>query len=320
MNFDYTGFSEKHIEEICRNNIISLPFPNRYIGGEFYSLGILIRKFAYFPSFLPLSVSYDHGLTTNFQILEEQKEACKIRFVFAKWREEIYKPFYKHVKTILFPYIFYRQQKNIKQVENPKGTLVFVAHDYPQTKEGCEEAKKEEDIIKDYIKKIKALPKIYQPVCVCVHINDIVHSEIYKYYLKAGIPVYTAGSESDIRFVKRFYNILKNFKYTMAPAIGSSTLYSLDLGIPFAILKSKGTKDFVCPDFEELFNSNPYEEIPVITQEQIEFFVKNTGYNDSISRLECAKIVWINYFNYLIKVIKLTSKKFLLSIIESIKL
>ena len=97
--FDYKGFSEKEIKKYC-NSSASLPFQNPYLGTEMYSLGALIRKFAFFPPFLPLKICYDHGLTLNETILDEQKENCKTRFVFAKWREEVYKPFYKNVKTM----------------------------------------------------------------------------------------------------------------------------------------------------------------------------------------------------------------------------
>ena len=35
------------------------------------------------------------------------------------------------VETIIFPMIVYRRSKNIEKVENSKGTLVFVGHNYP---------------------------------------------------------------------------------------------------------------------------------------------------------------------------------------------
>ena len=209
--------------------------------------------------------------------------------------------------------------------------MIFVHHDYDQEEKGFQKEKLKLNKVQNYIQKIKSLPKIYHPVCVCMHVNDIRFTGFYKYYLEAGIPVYTAGNEADVRFVKRFYNIIKHFKYTMAPEIGSACLYSVDLGIPFAILtNNKDNNNSECYDCEEIFSSNPYEKIPQITQEQIEFFIKNTAYKDSISRFEAAKIVWGSFFKYICtkeawrgfgKVWKnLTNRRFYKSIIECIKL
>ena len=58
---------------VFAKNIAALPYQNGYLGAEMYSLGALIRKFAYFPSFLPFNVCYDHGLTLHKEILEEQQ-------------------------------------------------------------------------------------------------------------------------------------------------------------------------------------------------------------------------------------------------------
>lgn len=323
MKFDYKGYSEEKLKSLSieERKVAYVPFANKYLGSEFYSMGILIRKFAYFPSFLPFRICYDHGYSPYKEVFDDQKENCDTRFVFQKWREELYKPYYKKVRTILFPYIFYRKYKKIKQVKNPKGTLIFAGHDY-----GGEYASNQA-IPSPSIEEIKSLPEEYQPACVCLHVLDIKNG-IYKKYLEAGIPVYTAGHAQDIRFVKRFYDVLKNFKYSMSHTVGSNTICSVDLGIPVRLFKREDINP-AKNDFANLF-TKVIDKPPIITDEQISYINSQTGINDSISRFECAKIVWGSFFKYICtkeawkgfgKLLKnLTNRRFYKNVVECIRL
>jgi hypothetical protein len=57
----------------------------------------------------------------------------------------------------------------------------------------------------------------------------------HKVFMSHGLPCVTAGHNSDSRFIERFYNIMRNFRYTSSNLIGTYTSLSLEMNIPFFI-------------------------------------------------------------------------------------
>ena len=313
--FDYKGYSKEKLYELCwfDNGKDRIPYFGQmdHSGREFYSLSLLIKKFGYYPPFLKANVFYEHGVCFYEHVLDEQiVKGCDTYLTSSKWREGLFKPYYKNVKTIMFPYLFYRRKNDIKQVENPKGTLFFAAH---------EEMEDEVGYANTIINYIKNLPEEFSPVCVCLHVSDVGKEKFLNTLLSANIPIYTAGAAGDVRYVKRFYYMLKHFKYTLGTTIGSNVFYALDLGIPFAYIEKdidiknpdyavrmkdyyKDGKRFPgAIDYEyirSLFNIDITKEMSHITKEQKELTEKIFGVNDSISRLECAKYLWRGLFKW----------------------
>ena len=55
-SFNCTGYTESEIRELTdAKNIVGAICPSDYIGGRYYSMDILIKKYGYFPRFLPIS-------------------------------------------------------------------------------------------------------------------------------------------------------------------------------------------------------------------------------------------------------------------------
>lgn len=298
-SFNYAGYAESEIWELTDKNIIESTCKSDYKGGSYYAMDLCIKKYGYFPRFLPICVSNDHGLCLYKEPTADDDDYnnMPLKLVFNEYRCNILKNKRKYkVETIIFPMIFYRRSKNIKRVENPKGTLIFVGHNYSY--------QYEIEYTQKLVSKIKSLPTEYSPVCVCVCVGDVFNG-YYKYFMESDIPVYTAGSADDVRYPNRFYNLIKNFKYTMGEFIGSHILMSIEMGIPYTYLSEfLLNDDKLLDDYTDaikisydLFGND--STIPSITKEQIAFVNYYSGIEHSISRLKCAKILYLYFFKFL---------------------
>ena len=147
-----------------------------------------------------------------------------------------------------------------------------------------------------------------QPVCVCLHMHDINKGQ-HKIFLENNIPVYTAGNAFDVRYGRRFYDILKNFKYSCSNLVGSYTYYSVEMGIPFSLFGqdceyiNKADKNLPVGKYD-IKSNDIYKKTQKIfkginkeiSKEQIEFIEKFTSPKGAVSRLKMSLILWGAYF------------------------
>lgn len=297
--FDYKGLTEEELIKICSNdNTVRGKCDLVYWTSEVYSNDKSYRDYGFYPSFLPLYIYSDHGIASVVSKHEIENDAeCMV--VFSKEKAELYKKFSdKPCVVCIAPLVWYRHSRKIEQVKNAKGTIAFPAHSTMDVNVEFDEVK--------YIRELKALPKEMQPVCVCLHMHDINQNR-HKIYLEHGIPVYTAGNAFDVRFAERYYNIIKNFKFSTSNLIGSYSYYCTEMGIPFSLFGTqckyfnvfdpnlpKGEfnyKDFIYKRAEKLF-TGLYKEV---TSEQRQFVEEYLGVNDSISRVKFSSILYKAY-------------------------
>lgn len=201
--------------------------PKQYGITEMYSQGCLIREYAGFPCWLPLCVCADHGAGDPHVLKSEKDNDAYAMLAFSKAKKHFYdeecsKPCYH----IPHPFVWYRRKHNIKRRNDANGTIAFPAHSSADV--DCRF-----DIDK-YIQFLKGLPEEMQPVSACIFSVDVLNG-MHKPFIEAGIPVYTAGNISDIRFVERYYDILSRFKYSTSNEPGSYLFYSIEMGIPFSL-------------------------------------------------------------------------------------
>ena len=293
--FDYKGQTEEELLKLCddkyanKGNAKWLYWPS-----EVYSFGKYYREQAFYPSFLPLHVYSIHGVEVGATVYpHELNNDSEAMFVFSKEKQQAFmekskKPCYITIP----PLIWYRKHHKIKQDKNARGTIVFPCHSIP-----TEEAVFD---LQNFISEIKSLPRDMQPVCVCLHMHDINKGQ-HKVFLENGIPVYTAGNAFDKRYGKRFYDILKHFKYSCSNLVGSYAFYSIEMGIPFSLISEQPTY------FNHSNSENPLGELKIeaspvfkaginktITEEQKRYVAIHTG-TQCISRLKFSKILWSSY-------------------------
>lgn len=192
---------------------------------EVYGFGKWIRKYAYYPNFLPLCIHTDHGPgQQEFPLKTELGTTSKYMFYHSeRLRNEWVKISKKSCFNYLSPFVFYRKINNIIQEPEAEGTLAFPAHSISTIDDISD--------IELYIKELLKLPEEYHPISACIHIEDLKKG-MHKKFMEYKIPVYSAGSPFDNNFTERFYDILKKFKYTTSNLSMSCLYYSVEMGIP----------------------------------------------------------------------------------------
>lgn len=227
MGFDYLGMSEAELARVCDDKLAQKGLiRSACLITDCYSMSSTYREYCGFPKALPLQICSDHGAGDLIARTHELDNDAACMFVFSDGKLEDYRrastrPCYK----VPHPFPLYRKIHGIRQIENPKGTLAYVAHSIPWL--DCKFD------IEEYADGLLAFPSEFQPVCVCLYYAD-VEKKLHLPFIRRHIPVYTAGAIFDVRFVQRHYEILRHFKYTTSndPA-GSSGFYSIEMGIPF---------------------------------------------------------------------------------------
>ena len=304
--FDYNGYSEKKLLDLCddvKANKGKAPW--HYWTSEVYSFGKHLRDYALYPEILPLYVYSNHGITWLYKDSEipkhELENNAECMLCLNPENTDYYrKNAGKPAHCLYSPFVWYRRKNKIKQIVNAKGTLAFPAHTTPDI-----------DLLsgqEEYIQDLKKLPQEFQPVAVCLHMHDI-NKGIHELFLKHGFPVYTAGNAFDYRFAERFYDIMKNFKYTTSNSPGSYAFYSVEMGIPFSLYGNKpkivNKSDPNLQQGEIKFKErNYYKERcdifkglnKIISEKQKEYVEKNLGIYDGISRFKMAKVLYQAYF------------------------
>lgn len=302
--FDYKGYSEDTLFKLCcGDSIVKSIAKSYYWTAEVYSFGKHIREYSFYPSIFPLYVYTDHGpgyYSDEVAKHELEHDACCQFYHSSRCVNLFKKVSNKPSYTMLSPFVMYRRKKKINKSKTAKGTLAFPVHTTPGIDDFFD--------IELYIQQLKTLPEEFQPVSVCLHMHDIAKDR-HKIFMKHGLPVYTAGNAYDYRFAERFYDILKNFKYSTSNIVGSYTYYSIEMGIPFSIY---GCKPILInnsdPNLErgeyKLQENQFYQKVfkmfeglnKEITLEQKEFVEKNLGVYDGLSRFEMAKVLYSAYF------------------------
>lgn len=196
---------------------------------EYYSFGKYIRKYGFYPRWLPLAIYSDHSgpsLTDDPYKHELENDAPLFLTHSARKCDKIRMATGQHARVMLSPAVFCRQILGITKNADGKGTIAFPVHSLPSQIEEFDEKK--------YIQQLQALPEEFQPVTVCLHMHDINKGR-HASYLESGLTVICAGHPADDRFVERLYSYLQNAKYTTSNDVGTITFFSIEMEIPFFI-------------------------------------------------------------------------------------
>lgn len=309
VNESVNGLNEKQLLFLCdEKNANRGVFPWVYWTSELYSFGKYIRKYGYYPPFLPLTVYSDH----SGPVLEEEPYKHELEcgapyfLTHSKKKSENYIFRTGKKSLVMFsPSVFYRRSNNINKSNNAKGTIAFPVHTLPNFDEIFD--------VEKYIEELINLPEKFQPVSVCLHMHDINKGR-HNFFLDSNIGVYTAGNSSDVRFIERLYSIIKNFNYTTSNHLGTITFYSIEMGIPFFICGEKqidiNKDDNNLPIGLVIENNNSetdffYEKLllknisDTIDGEVINYIERKLGIYDGLSRNRLALVLWKSFIVWL---------------------
>ncbi|WP_169697701.1 hypothetical protein [Methylophaga nitratireducenticrescens] len=292
------------------------------------SFGKTLRKWALYPSFLPIFLSSDHGVHWESRCWPNELSSP---YTFVSWNqkksEKMRMVHQKRSYYIPHPWVHYRKKYYPTLPENRKGTLVFFAHSNNTTSPKYSN-------LDGYIQDLKELPEKYQPVVICLSFHDIqkgLHKTLRKYEL----PLVTVGTTNSQKFVDRFYSLISQFNFCTSPNIGSHTFYVIEAGIPFFLFGPypeyhiKGSNavndgkqrlsDY--GDDEDIENFSELKALlstktDSVTEQQRKAVFRYLGMDSEISRHKASWILWRElFFNtgkipslYITKVIRLVKK------------
>ncbi len=291
-NFDYRGLSSEELLRKCGEEDLLNDFAKgKFRMTECYSQGRIYREYARFSKWKSICIYSEHGIEFDVVGEHEFKNKAAGMFVFSENKLQNYrkvsdKPAYK----VFHPFVWYRREHNIQKDKHAKGTIAFPAHSTPDHSSVFD--------VEQYIAQLKSLPNEMQPVCVCMFMLDVLKGRHHA-YMANGIPVYTAGHIWDIRFVDRYYDILRRFKYATSNLIGSYTFYSVEMGIPFS-LYGEPSMDF--NEAKQSWRIRTIEQMEIakqlfsgihlgISEQQKAFVTSKLNIDDHISREEMRDIL-----------------------------
>ncbi len=293
------GMTEAQLERLCEDTKWSWARrESPYWTSEIYGFGKYLREYGFYPSWLPLYVYIDHGAATaEIPFPHELNSGAPVMFYHSarsveKWKEKSAKPCY----VFYSPFVYYRHSRKIEIAPDAKGTIAFLGHSTPSVEDMSD--------IDDYVRALSELPSTFQPVAVCLHMHDIrkgVHREL----LKRGFPVFTAGNTSDDRFVERFYDLIRNFRYATSNLAGSYLHYCVEMGIPFSIYGNqpkyinRGDPNVASGEYDP-YQFDAFRQLfelfrgltTTISEAQREEIARRLGLKDGISRFKMATLLY----------------------------
>lgn len=193
-----------------------------------YGIEQIYLEHADLPYYYPFLPGYDHGLSAE-DIPSKNSTLNHLSNIYLCWGERVHsnlKIFTKKKPYICgAPFVIYKKKKKI--FKNPsRRTIFFPSH-------STEKISQDISAI-DIHKIINKIDIHFKPVDICLHWADFQRDK--KVYEDLGYKVYTAGKIFSNSFTKNFYDILRNYEFSMSNKIGTYILYSIDLGIPFSLV------------------------------------------------------------------------------------
>lgn len=304
-----------------------------------YSMGIIYRKYfgIKLPKYCPNSFHYEHGwYSSNKPVITDIDIPQTLMFVMNERCKKVYEDELKrrNIKRDVIvtgsPFFMYRKLMNIEKDNSAKGSVVFPCHST------CDIEVKYN--VGSFCEKLEEAPKKYKPFKVCLHWCDYNKKDIVNEYESRGYEVVTAGfpnRSNDIKFVEKYYEILKSVNYSVSNEIGTYTFYSVEMGIPFSLIDEDGLvrcnngdvnlnnwnveNEFKIRDISPIMNNAEKVFIglnDVITDEQKEFVEFEMGIKEQ-QKINIAEIkekiikhYWkFNYGKFIIKMIIKVFKK-----------
>jgi len=270
MAFEDVAMTKEEIERICSDEYVK-HIKDRYTGYSevYYSNGKLIKQKYFYPDFLDLYVTVEHGVHEENNIDGILPDILQDTQVFLSCRKV--KSKYKKVLTSGNMFIYYKEKNRIKPKESRMGTVVFPSHSHSGISWDVD--------WQEYIDKLNQLPQEMFPLLICLYYYD-VQKGVHNIFYENGFKVTTAGHRKDPKFVERFYKILSSVKYSTSNMIMSSTFYAVDFEIPFYFYGAdKGIRGIGSPIQHSKLEQNSSERFREI-QNHFSEFKKNVSEED----------------------------------------
>jgi FkbM family methyltransferase len=278
----------------------------RYWTSEIYGFGKWIRKYGFYPSWLPLCIDVDHGIPFDEYPAKHELESDAPVFLSC-WHVKTHK--FKEINgrqcyTLSSPFVFARKFLRIAQSKDAEGSIFFLSH---STKEVVSQKSVEE-----YHQEFTELPEVFKPLTICLHIHDVDRG-LDRKFKDLGYKVVTAGNSLEEDFTEKFYCILSKYIFALSDSIGSHTFYPIEMGIPFGLYGKEPIYINHSDPNIEIGEYTSYKELDAykkaialfsslpetINQEQKEFVEEHLGLKYGLSRSKAAFILYKSFLIWL---------------------
>jgi len=178
--------------------------------------------------FTPFIPNYDHGWSFE-EIPSKRSTIDHLSNVHFAWNKRVSNNLKKKTNKKIFvtgaPFLIWKK-KNLIKKETTRKSLFFPSHST---------SKISQDIGPSNIHQIiEKLDSFLKPVDICLHWTDYIKDKAK--YESYGYNVFTAGKIFSDRFLPNFFNILKNYEFSLSNKLGTYILYSIEMGIPFSLV------------------------------------------------------------------------------------
>ena len=162
-----------------------------------YGFSKIIRKMAYYPSFLPICAYFEHSSPPFYDEMWEIKNEflSDIFFHREQFANQWNNKFDGVARTFKSPFVWYKEKNKIKVSEKAKGSIFFIHH----TREGVEREHNKRKIIET----INNLDDCFKPVTFCFYYLDVLN-ELHLPYQELGFNIVTVGNKSNPDFIQNF--------------------------------------------------------------------------------------------------------------------
>lgn len=281
---------------------------------ELYGIGYWLKKYARYPTKLPIRLHADHAPSVQETLLSfdlGSKYSSALFHNKLKIEDNLKVKKFKQVYIAGSGFVHYRKMNKVEQTKEAKGTVCFPMHSTDHIEVTMDWQK--------YMDELETLPDKYKPVSICLYFLDIKKG-LHIPFLERGFEVTTAGHYMDRKFAERFYEIIRTKKYVTSNEFGSFVPYAVEMGIPFfyygtnditlfnsggdqSAIKGKSTlEQFVktgrkvsyYDKSKSLFN----DFVDEVTPEQRAFAEVLLGVNDAIGPAKLNYILWREYLRY----------------------
>ncbi len=267
---------------------------------EIYSHGYALRMQGFYPSFLPIFLTSDHGVDLQFAIPEGVEDLQrKYKSKHLTWLPASLISKQKTIKSsrlisITHPWVPFLRKPEEVEAKNKVGTVFFPIHSVPSWDiQGLRD--------EDSILHLKSLPERLQPIVVCLHMHDWDSSR-HKLFLENNFEVVTPGDTSSPQFMSAFIEVISKYKYAISESWGSQVAFVTRMGIPCQILprkieirSEKNGRQILTSEYSKTlqYAESLFSELPMkITNAQIEFVNKYLGLEFKTSRIRYSSILW----------------------------
>lgn len=200
----------------------------RFWTWEVYGLGCATKDLLDLPQSQELKCGSDHGVHLETEPSPEEINLGSDLFVtWSTWRANLKFPDGRMVVQMQHPWISYSRNHKLRKRagQNSKGTLAFVPHSVPDVPSGSFS-------LSDYVRELLSLPAEFQPITLCFHVHDISFRQVME-ALRMEIDVETVGASLSPTYTRRFYKIIRPFKFATSPKVGSQLFYCHDYGLEY---------------------------------------------------------------------------------------